>query len=156
MACHCTNIRYFDCNEYGHVAVDCPDRIPPSGTPACNKKHHCSIRHWTRLTSKHHHMDRHRFSRSRSHSCTYRYRSHSHNNSHRSCSRSNHRCPQRSTSCHQYSNIYHYQCDTPHRSSPHKSSSMHSRDHSSLGHVLHTKPAKQHLPNLHPVLTKQH
>ena len=25
-----------------------------------------------------------------------------------------------------------------------------------LGHILHTKPAEQHLLNLHPVLTKQH
>ena len=24
-----------------HVAADCPDRIPPSGTPACQKRH-CS------------------------------------------------------------------------------------------------------------------
>ena len=131
MAHHCPNIRCFNCNEYGHVATDCPDRIPPSGTPACHKKHHSSMRHWTRSTSKHHHRDRHRFSRSRSHSHTHRYRSHSQNTSHRSHSRSYHRYPNRSTSHHQYSNTYHYQCNTPHRrSSLHRSSSVHSRDHS--------------------------
>ena len=53
------------------------------------------------------------------------------NNSQRSHSRSYHRCPHRSTSCHRYSNTYHYQWDTPHRrSSSHRSSSTHSRDHS--------------------------
>ena len=93
MACHCPNIRCFNCNEYGHVTVDCPDRIPPSGIPACHKRHHSSIRHQTRLTSKHCHRDRHRFSRSRSHSFTHRYRSHSCNNSHRSHSRSYHGMP---------------------------------------------------------------
>ena len=98
MACHCPNIRCFDCNEYGHVAVDCPDRIPPSGTPAQHGKHHSSMRHQTRSTSKHCHRDRHRFSRSRSHSCTHRYRSHSRDNSHRNHSRSYHRCSHRSTS----------------------------------------------------------
>ena len=35
MACYCPHIRCFNCNNYGHVATDCPDKIPPSGTPAC-------------------------------------------------------------------------------------------------------------------------
>ena len=51
MACLSPNIRCFNCNEYGHVAADCPDRIPPSGTPAHHKKHHSSMRHQTRSTS---------------------------------------------------------------------------------------------------------
>ena len=34
MACHCPHICFFDCDEYGHVAADCPDKILPSGTPA--------------------------------------------------------------------------------------------------------------------------
>ena len=131
MACHCPNIRCFNCNEYGHVASDCPDKRPPSGTPAHHEKHHSSMRHQTRSTSKHHHKDRHRFSRSRPHLCTHRYRSHSWNNSQRSHSRSYHRCPHRSGSCHRYSNTYGYQWDTPcRRSSSHGSSSTHSRDHS--------------------------
>ena len=28
----------FDCNEYGHVAADCPDKIPPSGTLAATTR----------------------------------------------------------------------------------------------------------------------
>ena len=26
MACHCHHIKCFDCDEYGHVAADCPDK----------------------------------------------------------------------------------------------------------------------------------
>ena len=100
MAHYCPNIRCFDCSEYGHVAVDCPDKIPPSGTPACHRKHHSSTRHWTRSTSRYHHKERHRFSRSISQSHTHRYLSHSCNSSQISHSRSYHRCPHRSTSCH--------------------------------------------------------
>ena len=37
MACYCPHIRCFDCNKYGHVAMDCPDKIPPSGTQACHR-----------------------------------------------------------------------------------------------------------------------
>ena len=55
MACHFPNIRCFNCDEYRHVAADCPDKIPLSGTPACHRKHHSSMRHWTRSTSKHNH-----------------------------------------------------------------------------------------------------
>ena len=32
------NVHCFECNEYGHIAADCPDRMPPSGTPACQKR----------------------------------------------------------------------------------------------------------------------
>ena len=35
---HCLNVCCFECDEYGHIAVNCPDRIPPSGTPACHKR----------------------------------------------------------------------------------------------------------------------
>ena len=47
-------IRCFDCNEYSHVAADCPDKITPSDTPACHGKHHSNMRHQTRSTSRHH------------------------------------------------------------------------------------------------------
>ena len=29
----CPHIQCYDCDNYGHVAMDCPDKIPPSGTP---------------------------------------------------------------------------------------------------------------------------
>ena len=76
MACHCPHIKCFNCDEYGHVAADCPDKIPPSGTPAQHRKHHSSTRHCTRSTSCHNHSDKHRFNRSRPHSCSHRYSSH--------------------------------------------------------------------------------
>ena len=36
-ACHCPNVQCFEYNEYGHIAADCPGRLPPSGMPACHK-----------------------------------------------------------------------------------------------------------------------
>ena len=131
MTCHYPNIKCLDCDEYGHVAADYPDKIPPSGTPPHHGKHHSSMRHQTRSTSQHNHRDRNRFSRSRSCSSTHRYRSHSQNNSQKSHSRSYHRHSHRRISCHRYSNTYHYQWGTQHRrSSLHRNSSAHSRDHS--------------------------
>ena len=150
MACHCPKLRCFDCNKYVCVAADCPDKIPPSGTPACHRNHHSSTRHQTRSTSGHHNRDRHRFSRTRSHSCTHRYRSHSQNNSQRSCYGSYHRHPHRSTSHHRYSNTYCYRWDTPHRGLPHIEALPCILDTTvGLDHVLCTKLAKLHLLNLH-------
>ena len=34
MACHYPHIKCFDCDDYCHVTADCPDKIPPLGTPA--------------------------------------------------------------------------------------------------------------------------
>ena len=74
MACYCPHIRCFDCDKYGHVATDCSDKIPPSGTPACHRGNTTS-RH-DKPSCRHHshnrhfhcdYRDRHRFSRSRSH-----------------------------------------------------------------------------------------
>ena len=143
IARHCPNMRCFDCDEYGHIAVDCPDRIPPSGTSAHHKRHHPNTRHHTRSTSRHCHRDRCRYNRSRSQSHSHRYQSHSCNNSHRSHSRSYHRCPHRSTSHHCHSSTYHYCCDTPHRrSSSCRSSSTHSRDCSRPRTCTPYKPSK--------------
>ena len=126
IACHCPNIRCFECDEYSHIAADCPDKIPPSDMPAHYKRHCSNTRHCTRSTWRHCHRDWHKYNRSRSQSHSHRYQSHSHNNLHRSCSRSCNRCPYRSTSCHHHSSTYHYHHSTPHRkSSSHRSSSTH-------------------------------
>ena len=34
---HYPHVCCFECNEYGYIAVDCPDRIPPTGTHARHK-----------------------------------------------------------------------------------------------------------------------
>ena len=79
---NCPDMHCFECDEYGHIAADCPHRIPPSGTPAHHRKWHTM--HHTRSNSRHHHWDRHRYSRSRSQSYSHRYQSNSHNSACRS------------------------------------------------------------------------
>ena len=151
MACYCPHIRSFDCDKYGHVATDCPDKIPPSGAPACcrgnttsrhdrsSSRHHSHNRH-----SHHDYQDRHRFSHSRSGSHNPRYRSNSHHDSSRSCSRSFHRPSCHSSSHHRSSSSYHYCCDTPHcRSSSHRIFSQDdSRSQLHKSHKHHYKPAQ--------------
>ena len=157
MACHCPNIRCFNCAEYGHVAADCPDKIPPSDTPAHHGKHHYSARHWTRSSSQHNHRDRHRFSRFRSCSCTHRYRSHCQNSSQRSHSRSYHRHP---TEAHHATDIQvlintdgtHHIGGLPNI----EALPCILETAAGLDHVLCTKLAEQHLLNLHTALTRQH
>ena len=112
ITCHCLNACYFECDEYGHIAADCPDRIPPSGTPTCHKRQCSNTRHHARSTSRHCHQDRHRHCRSISQLHSHRYQNHNHNNSHRSHSRSHHRQHHRSTSWHHHSNTFCYCCDT--------------------------------------------
>ena len=152
MACYCLHIRCFDCNSYGHVATDCPVKIPPSGTPAhcrdnttsrhdrSSSRHHSHTRH-----SHHDYRDRHRFSRSQSHSHNLRYRRSSCHDSGRSCTRSIHRPSHHSSSCHRSSSSYHYHCDTPHcRFSSHRNFSRddsRSRMHKSC--KQHYKPAQR-------------
>ena len=87
IACHCLNEHCFEYNEYGHIAADCPDRIAPYSMPAHHKRLNSNTRHHARSTSRHHHWDRYRHSRSRSQSQSHRYWSHSCNNSHRIHSR---------------------------------------------------------------------
>ena len=121
MAHYCPHIQCYDCDNYGHVAMDCLDKIPPSGTLACcrsnvtnrhdrsSSRHHCHTR-----CSHHNYKDKSRFSHSQSCSHNHRYRRSSHHDSHRSHSRSFHRPYRCSFSCHRSSSSYHYCCDTPH------------------------------------------
>ena len=71
IAHNCPNVCCFESYEHGHIAADCPDRIPPSCTPAHHRRWH--TRHCTRLTSRHHHWDRHRYSRSKLQSYSHGY-----------------------------------------------------------------------------------
>ena len=118
MARYCPHIRCFDCNNYGHVTADCPDKIPPSGMPAWHSNNTSSrcdrSASWNGHTrhSHHNHRDRHRFSRSQSHSYNPRHRSNSHSDSCRSCSRSFHQ-----PSCH--SSLHHRSSSTYHIADPH-------------------------------------
>ena len=116
MAHYCPRIRYVNCDEYGHVAADCPNKIPPSGTPACHHQSHMSRANRHRSTSRHCPQDRQRFSWSRCTSCSFHHRSCSHESFHRHCSRSTHRHPYRSISHHGQSSSRYYQCDMLHRS----------------------------------------
>ena len=151
MAHYCPHIRCFDCNNYGHVAEDCPDKIPPSGTPACHRdnttsrhdrsssRHHSHNRH-----SHHDYRDRHRFSPSWSCSHNPRYMSNSCHDSHRSCSRLFHRPLHHSSLWHRSSPSYCYHHDTPHcRSSSHRNFSWdNSRSQLHKSCKQHYKPAQ--------------
>ena len=71
MAHYCPCIRWFYCDDYGHVTADCPNKILPSGIPACcrdNNTRRCDrSTSWSTNHDRHHHHDhgnRHRFSRS--------------------------------------------------------------------------------------------
>ena len=126
MACYCHHIQCFDCDNYGPVAMDCPDKILPSGTPACcrsnatNRHDRSSLRHHSHTRQSHcDYKDRPRFSQSRSCSYNHGYRSSSHHDCHRSHSRSFHRPSQCSFLCYRSSSSYCYCHDTPH----HRSSS---------------------------------
>ena len=61
--------------------MDCPHRMPPSGTPVHHHRSHSQHRYPTRSTSCHHHEDRYKCSRSRSQSHHQRYHSQSHHDS---------------------------------------------------------------------------
>ena len=147
IACYCPHIRCFDCNKYGHVATDFPDKIPPSGTPAHHRGN--TTRRHDRSSSRHHshtrcshcdYKERHRFSHSGSHSHNHGYRSSSHHDH----SRSFHRPSQCSYSCHRSSSSYLYHCDMPHhRSSSHRNFSQDdSRSQPHKSHKQHYKPAQ--------------
>ena len=52
MACYCPRIRWFNCDDYGHVTADCPDKIPPSGIPARHRDNNSHTRRHDRSTSQ--------------------------------------------------------------------------------------------------------
>ena len=56
MAHYCPPIRCFNCDRYGYVATDCPDKIPPSGTPAHHRNN--TTNSHDRSTSRHHSHNR--------------------------------------------------------------------------------------------------
>ena len=132
MACYCLHIRCYNCDNDRHVAMDCPDKIPLSGTPACcrtntNDRHdRSSSRHHSHTRCSHHdYKDRSRFSYSQSHSHNQRYRSTSHQDSHRSHSRSFHRPSHHSFSHLRSSSSYCYHHNTLHcRPSSHRNTSQ--------------------------------
>ena len=91
IAGNCPNIRCFKCNEYSHIIMDCPHRIPSLGTQA---KHHQPKPHKSchaRSSPRYCHEDRDRLSHSRSESQFYRHCSSSHHDSYRGHSWSQHR-----------------------------------------------------------------
>ena len=90
IAWNCPHIRSYECDEYGHIVVDCPDRLPPSGTPSNHHQPKPHRSHHARSSSQHHCEDRDRQSRSRSQSHFCRHCSWSCHNSYRGCSRSCH------------------------------------------------------------------
>ena len=147
IAWHCPNVHCSESDEYGHRVVDCPQWIPPSGTPACHHRLKSHTRHCTRLTSCHPHQDRYSHSRSRSQSHPHRYHSHSHHDSYTGHSRSHDRdniCHHRSTSLCPHSSTYHSCHDTPHcRLFSHRSSSAYSWNCSRSQSCSAYKPSKK-------------
>ena len=70
------HIRCHEYKEYGHIVMDCPYKIPPSGTPAQHHKMHKNCH--TRSSSRHHWEDWGSRDRSRSQSRYNRHWSTSH------------------------------------------------------------------------------
>ena len=132
MACYCPHIRCYDCDNYGHVAMDCPDKIPPSGTPACprtgtnNRSRRYSSRHNSHTSRSHQeHRNRSGFSCSRSQPRNHSYRSNSCHDPCRSWSRSFHRSSRHHFSCDRSSSSLCCHHDTPHcRHSSNKNASQ--------------------------------
>ena len=125
---HFPHIRCYECDKFGLIIMDCPHRIPPSGTPATHHKSHKG--HYARVSLRHHHEDQDMQSQSRSQSHYWRHHSLSHYRGH---SRSQHqdRCSHHRSSsqwsCSTHKGHSHRpHCDTlhwsHHRSSTHCSS----------------------------------
>ena len=123
----------YDCDNYGHVAVDCPDKILLSGTLAhcrtdTNDRHEGSCcRHHSHTRCIHTMITRIDPDSVSSQSCphNHRYRSSSHQDHHRSHSRSFHRPSCCSFSHHRSSSSYCYCQDIPHcKPSSHRNTSQ--------------------------------
>ena len=121
MACYCPQICCYDYDNYGHVAMDCPDKIPPSGTPYHQRTNNrdrnrrSSSRQPSHTRCLHHdHRDRSRFSHSHSRPCNHSYQSSSQHEHCRNRSRSSHRYYRHSSSCNRSSSSHRYHRDTPH------------------------------------------
>ena len=149
MACYCPHICCYDCNNYGHVAMDRPDKILPSGTPSHHRtnKRDRNRRSSSRCPSHtrhscHDHRDRSRFSHSHSHPPNHSYQSSSQHEHHRNCSRSSHRYSHHISLCNRSSSSHHYCRDTPHtRPSCCNTSRDNSRSRHNTKHC-HYKPAQ--------------
>ena len=149
MACYCPNIHCYDFNNDRHVAMDCPDNIPPSGTPSHHRTNNrdrnkrSSSRRPSHTRHLHHnHRDRSRFSCSCSCPCNHSYQSSSQHEHCRNCSRSSHRYSHCSSSCNKSSSSHRYCKDTPHTRPSHRNTS---RDDSRSRHNTkhcHYKPAR--------------
>ena len=150
MAHYCPHIWCYNCDNYGHVAMDCPDKILPSGTPAHhradtnNRSRRSSSRHHSHTRCSYYdHKDRSRFSHSQSHPCNHRYRSSSCQDTHRSHSRSFHRCSHHSISRHQSSSSYCYHHNMPHhRPSSHRNTSWDDSRSQHKSKKQHYRPAQ--------------
>ena len=60
IARNCPTIRCFKWDEYDHIVMDCPHRIPPLGTSAKHNQAKPHKSHHTRSCSRHHCEDRDR------------------------------------------------------------------------------------------------
>ena len=149
MAHYCPHIKCYDCDNYGYVDMDCPDKILPSGMPARHRpgpsgRNQRSSSQYHRNSS--HSQHEHRRSR---YSCS-QSRPHDHSNRSSSClapcrsrSRSFHRSSHHHFSCNRSSSLHHHHCDTPH--CRHSTSRHTSRDDSRSHHRTkqqHYKPSQ--------------
>ena len=68
-------IRCFECDEYGHIIMDCPHKIPPLGIPAKHHQPRPHRSHHARSGPRHCFGDRDRWSCSSSQPCYHRHHS---------------------------------------------------------------------------------
>ena len=40
IGCCCPDVQYYNCDSFGHFSQDCPEKIPPLGTPHCHARSH--------------------------------------------------------------------------------------------------------------------